>query len=43
VLANGANLLGISSFTQQVVIGAVIVLAVTFDQCQRRRLKASAR
>jgi len=42
VLANGANLLGISSFTQQVVIGAVIVLAVTFDQFQRRRLEASA-
>src|SRR6185312_11181447 len=39
VLANGANLLGISSFTQQVVIGAVIVLAVTFDQFQRRRLE----
>jgi ribose transport system permease protein len=41
VLANGANLLGISSFTQQVVIGAVIVLAVTFDQFQRRRLEAT--
>lgn len=43
VLANGANLLGISSFTQQVVIGAVIVLAVTFDQFQRERLEATAR
>jgi len=42
VLANGANLLGISSFTQQVVIGTVIVLAVTFDQFQRRRLEATA-
>jgi ribose transport system permease protein len=42
VLANGANLLGISSFTQQVVIGAVIVLAVTFDEFQRRRLEATA-
>ena len=39
VLANGANLLGISSFTQQIVIGAVIVLAVTFDEFQRRRLE----
>jgi ribose transport system permease protein len=39
VLANGANLLGISSFAQQVVIGAVIVLAVTFDEFQRRRLE----
>ena len=42
VLANGANLLGISSFTQQIVIGAVIVLAVTFDEFQRRRLDAAA-
>jgi ribose transport system permease protein len=42
VLANGANLLGISSFAQQVVIGAVIVLAVTFDEYQRRRMEAAA-
>src|SRR5829696_5916281 len=42
VLSNGANLLGISSFTQQIVIGAVIVLAVTFDEFQRRRLEATA-
>jgi ribose transport system permease protein len=42
VLANGANLLGISSFTQQVVIGTVIVLAVTFDEFQRRRLETAA-
>jgi len=42
VLANGANLLGISSFAQQVVIGAVIVLAVTVDQFQRRRLDAAS-
>jgi ribose transport system permease protein len=42
VLANGANLLGISSFTQQVVIGAVIVLAVTFDEYQRRRLETGS-
>ena len=41
VLANGANLLGISSFTQQIVIGAVIVLAVTFDEFQRRRLESA--
>ena len=40
VLANGANLLGISSFAQQVVIGAVIVVAVTFDEFQRRRIEA---
>ena len=42
VLSNGANLLGISSFTQQIVIGAVIVLAVTFDEFQRRRLETAA-
>lgn len=42
VLANGANLLGISSFAQQVVIGAVIVLAVTFDEFQRRRVEATS-
>lgn len=42
VLSNGANLLGISPFTQQVVIGAVIVLAVTFDEFQRRRLEAAS-
>jgi len=41
VLANGANLLGISSFTQQIVIGAVIVVAVTFDSFQRRRLETA--
>jgi ribose transport system permease protein len=41
VLANGANLLGISSFTQQIVIGAVIILAVTFDAFQRRRLESA--
>jgi len=42
VLSNGANLLGISSFTQQIVIGAVIVLAVTFDEFRRRRLETAA-
>jgi len=42
VLANGANLLGISSFAQQVVIGAVIILAVTVDQFQRRRVESSS-
>jgi ribose transport system permease protein len=42
VLANGANLLGISSFVQQILIGAVIVLAVTFDEAQRRRLETGA-
>ena len=39
VLANGGNLLQISPFIQKIVIGAVIVLAVTFDEYQRRRLE----
>ncbi|NBO63954.1 MAG: ABC transporter permease [Acidobacteria bacterium] len=38
VLANGGNLLQISPFIQKIVIGAVIILAVTFDEYQRRRL-----
>ncbi len=40
LLSNGCNLLGISPFLQQVIIGAVIVLAVTFDEYQRRSLGA---
>ncbi len=38
LLSNGCNLLGISTFLQQVIIGLVIVLAVSFDELQRRRL-----
>lgn len=41
VLSNGANLLGISPFIQKIVIGSVIVLAVTFDEFQRRKFEAS--
>lgn len=41
VLANGCNLLQISDFIQEIVIGAVIVLAVTFDEFQRRRLETA--
>ncbi len=37
LLSNGCNLLGISPFLQQVIIGTVIVLAVSFDELQRRR------
>jgi ribose transport system permease protein len=37
LLANGCNLLGISPFLQQVIIGSVIVLAVSFDELQKRR------
>jgi ribose transport system permease protein len=38
LLSNGCNLLGISPFLQQVIIGAVIVMAVSFDEFQRRRM-----
>jgi ribose transport system permease protein len=37
VLRNGLNLLGVSPFTQQVVIGVVIALAVAADVFRRRR------
>ncbi len=39
LLSNGCNLLGISPFLQQIIIGSVIVLAVTFDEFQRRRMQ----
>ncbi len=39
VLSNGANLLGISPFIQKIVIGTVIVMAVTFDEFQRRKFE----
>jgi ribose transport system permease protein len=38
LLSNGCNLLAISPFVQQVIIGCVIVAAVTFDEFQRRRV-----
>jgi ribose transport system permease protein len=38
LLSNGCNLLGVSPFLQQVIIGSVIVLAVTFDELQRRKM-----
>jgi ribose transport system permease protein len=41
VLANGCRILQISDFIQEIVIGAVIVLAVTFDEFQRRRLETA--
>ncbi len=36
VLHNGLNLVGISPFVQQIVVGAVIAVAVTFDTLRRR-------
>ena len=37
VLRNGLNLLNVSSFLQQVVIGLVIIGAVTVDMALKRR------
>jgi len=37
VLRNGLNLLGVSSFLQQIVIGTVIVVAVLIDTLLKRR------
>ena len=37
LLSNGSDLLGISNYVQQVVIGAVIILAVTVDEVRKRR------
>ena len=36
VLRNGLNLLNVESYVQQVVVGAVILLAVMWDQLQKR-------
>ncbi len=37
LISNGSNLLGVSPFWQQVLIGAVIVLAVAGDELRKRR------
>jgi ribose/xylose/arabinose/galactoside ABC-type transport system permease subunit len=39
VLRNGLNLLGVSSFVQQLVIGAVIILAVLMDMAFKQPKK----
>jgi ribose transport system permease protein len=38
LLSNGSDLLGISNYVQQVIIGAVIILAVTVDEFRKRRM-----
>jgi ribose transport system permease protein len=43
LLANGCDLLGISPYIQQAVIGAVIILAVTLDELRKRRFTESGR
>jgi len=41
VLANILNLFGVTPFTQQIVKGAIIVVAVLFEMTRRRRSSAS--
>jgi ribose transport system permease protein len=41
VLNNGGNLLAINSFYLQIIIGALILAAVAFDQWQGRRARAA--
>jgi ribose transport system permease protein len=41
LLSNGSDLLGVSPYVQQAIIGAVIILAVTLDELRKRRTKAS--
>jgi len=38
LLSNGSDLLGISNYVQQVVIGMVIILAVAADELRKRRV-----
>ncbi|MFN7993699.1 MAG: ABC transporter permease [Bryobacteraceae bacterium] len=38
LLSNGSDLLGVSPYLQQALIGAVIILAVTVDELRKRRL-----
>jgi ribose transport system permease protein len=40
LLSNGSDLLGISPYLQQAIIGAVIILAVSFDELRKRRITA---
>ena len=41
MLNNGGNLLAINSFYLQIIIGALILAAVAFDQWQGRRARGS--
>jgi ribose transport system permease protein len=40
LLANGSDLLGTNPYWQQVIIGAVIILAVAFDELRKRKTTA---
>ena len=37
VLRNGANLIGVSPFYQQIIIGALVVAAVVIDRLRQRK------
>lgn len=41
LLSNGSDLLGVSPYLQQAIIGAVIILAVTLDELRKRRTAAA--
>ncbi|MBI4908860.1 MAG: ABC transporter permease [Acidobacteria bacterium] len=38
LLSNGSDLLGISPYVQQAIIGAVIIIAVSFDELRKRKI-----
>jgi len=38
LLSNGSDLLGVSPYHQQVIIGGVVILAVTVDELRKRRM-----
>ena len=40
LLSNGSDLLGTNPYWQQVIIGAVIIIAVSFDELRKRKMKA---
>ena len=40
LLSNGSDLLGISPYLQQAIIGAVIIVAVSFDELRKRKMTA---
>jgi len=42
LLSNGSDLLGVSPYLQQAIIGAVIILAVTLDELRKRRTAAAS-
>ena len=39
LLSNGSDLLGVSPYLQQAIIGGVIILAVTVDEVRKRRMR----